>query len=687
MFRIALVLTLCGFAFCAYGEIAETALRVLPETIDGVPARDMMRAYLLKKIDAAWTQWQADFEAVDTPEKIAAYQARTRAKFVEMLGGFPERTPLNPQVTGVIRKDGYRIEKVLFESQPKHYVSANLYVPESDRWKPPYAGVLVPCGHSANGKAYESYQSVCALLALNGMAAFIFDPIEQGERIQLFDFAGKPLAQGTKAHTMVGVGSILLGRNTATFEIWDGMRAMDYLAARPEVDAERLGCTGNSGGGTQTSFLMALDDRIKAAAPSCYLNRAGRQLEVSPGDAEQNIFGQLAWGMDHADLIMMRAPSPVLICAATEDFFDIEATWDTFRYAKRRYTAMGYPERVSLLENNAKHGLHKPQREGIARWMARWLQGRDEVIVEPELDLCEEEELWATPEGRVMGIKGARTTYNYNRILEAEYAKVRAERWANEDKEKLLDEVRSIAGIRRLEDIPEPEVEVVGREAYDGYTVEKRIIKPEPGIWLPALVIEREDSTGIPTLQLHDEGTIGRLAEDFVRTGDMHESENPLWIVGLRGLGETQQTAQDKFKPWIGTDWEDYFAAYTLGLSYVGMRVEDVLVCARLARGANDSVKLFSTGDVGVAALHAAALEEDLFGRIEIRDYQESWANVVKSRPIENQLVNAVHGALAVYDLPNLVQKLRGGHTKHIDTRPPTCICGRASGWPASLLD
>ncbi|GAG03899.1 unnamed protein product, partial [marine sediment metagenome] len=263
----------------------------------------------------------------------------------------PRRTPLNPRVTGVVHRKGYKVEKVIFESQPKHYVTGALFVPDSNRFEPPYPGVLEPVGHSFTAKAREIYQTVGALLALNGMVALVFDPIDQGERGQML--SQWPSISGTKAHTMLGVGSILLGRNTARFEIWDGMRAIDYLQSRPEVDPNRIGCAGLSGGGTQTSYLMALDDRIAAAAPACYLTSFDRLLStIGPQDAEQNIYGQLAFGMDHADYLMMRAPKPTLICAATNDFFDIAGTWASFRYAKRLYSRMEFAERIDLIEHD-----------------------------------------------------------------------------------------------------------------------------------------------------------------------------------------------------------------------------------------------------------------------------------------------------------------------------------------------
>jgi len=658
MSRCCLILLIVMGAPCA--AVAQDALTVLPESINGVPPSGMVRHYLLEHVQVAHARWQDDYEQIKTAEDIQAYQTRLRERFVQEIGGFPKRTPLNPQTTGTLEREGYRVEKVLFESQPGLYVTAAFFLPAWDGFKPPHPGVLVPCGHAENAKAHKEYQSVGALLALNGMAALVFDPVEQGERMQLLRRSGRHIMWGTEAHTMLGVGSILLGRNTAYFEIWDGMRGIDYLQSRPEVDPDRIGCTGNSGGGTQTAYLMALDDRIKAAAPSCFLNRAGRQLETATGDAEQNIFGQLAWGMDHADYLMMRAPIPILICAATDDFFDIRATWETFRYAKRRYTLMGYPERVSLLENDNKHNYDRTQREGVVRWMARWLMNRDEVITEPHLDLFTDEELRCTPRGQVMLLEGARSTYHLNADYENELAATRKATWSTKDPHSLLEEVRKRAGIRPLDALPEPQIEEVGTLGRQDYRIVKRIIKPKPGIFLPALLFQRKTGNGKQVILYVCENGMqqaagpGAALERFVQDGAT------VLAVDLRGTGETQQTKQGKFGKGIGSDWEDFFAAYLLGKSYVGMRAEDLLVCARYAARSGGTLHLVAEGNVGVPALHAAALEPQLFARVTLIRTLASWSNVVRTWPTRNQLINTVHGALTHYDLPDLAASLGG---------------------------
>ncbi|MFB0552457.1 MAG: alpha/beta hydrolase family protein [Phycisphaerae bacterium] len=639
--------------------LADENLRVLSGTINGVKAGDMMNHYLRSQAQERFEKWKAEYEQRTTPEQIAEYQKRHRSKFLEAIGEFPQRTPLKPQITGVIQRKGYKVEKVIYESQPKHYVSAVLFLPDSAKHKPPYPGVLVPCGHSRNGKAYESYQTMGALLALNGMMALVFDPIDQGERSQMP--SQLPELQGTRAHTMLGVGSILLGRNTARFEIWDGMRGIDYLQSRPEVDPTRIGCTGNSGGGTQTSYLMSLDDRIIAAAPSCYITSFERLLStIGPQDAEQNIYGQLAFGMDHADYLMMRAPTPIIICAATKDFFDIQGTWESFRFAKRLYSRMEFAERIELLENDAPHNYNQIQRQSVARWMSRWLLKKDEPITEPAIELLNEEEIKCTPEGQVMALKGARSTYDLNRDYEKTLAKQRRELWKTKSRTELLNRVRELAGVSRLTELPKPRVESIGIEDRSDYKIEKLIIKSEDGIYLPALMFMPRQMLSVgAVLYIHENGKDkeagpGGAIEKLVKAG------RSVLAVDLRGTGETQQTGQKKLGEATGFNWKNLYMAYLLGRSYVGMRAEDILLCARYLKQQQDGpVDLVAVGHVSVPALHAAALEPDMFGSVKLIRGLVSWSNIIESGRSLNQLVNTVHGALTVYDLPDLAATLR----------------------------
>ncbi len=627
---------------------------VLPAKLGNVAPSKMMHEYLMGLAHAALDRRDAEYEKIKTPEDVAAYQKRMRQFFIDQIGGLPERTPLNVQVVGKEKRDGYRIEKILFESQPKHFVSAILYLPNA---KPPYPAVLVPCGHSVNGKARDLYQLAPIIMAKHGMAALCYDPIDQGERMQLLDAAGKPKAVSVLGHCLIGVGSTLLGRDTAMFRTWDGMRAIDFLQSRPEIDPELIGCTGISGGGTMTSYLMALDLRIKAAAPGCYLTSFRRLLEtIGPQDAEQDIHAQGAYGMGHADYVMMRAPLPTLIMAAPRDYFDIGGAWDSFRQAKRLYGRLGFAERVDLLEPDTKHGFPVEMRVGACRWMRRWLLKIDDAVTEPPSKPVPDEQVWCTPRGQVMLLEGARSAYDLNMDLENRLVEARKTLWQQADKKKALAEVRRITGIRRLADLPKPECEKVGSLKRDGYRIDKLILKPQPDIWLPALSFVPDKPNGNAYLYLHADGkqtdaAPGGPIEKLVRKG------NSVLAVDLGGVGETGQTKGKGLAAYMGPEWQDLYLAYMLDTSYLAMRAEDILSCARFL-DSHKKVHLVSVGNVGPPALHAAALEPQLFASVGLRNCLTSWHDVLETPMAKNQLVNVVHGALKTYDLPDLLATL-----------------------------
>jgi dienelactone hydrolase len=359
------------------------------------PTPEMLSRYLLGEAQKLFDARRQAVAALKTPAEVVARQKMLRRHFLDAIGPFPEKTPLKARVVGKKKCDGYTLERVVYESRPSHHVTANFYLPGGPG---PFPGVLLPCGHSANGKAIEAYQRACISMAKHGLAVLCYDPIGQGERVQILNAQGKPaLKSSTAEHTLAGTGALLVGQSAAGYRIWDGIRSLDYLASRPEVDPKRLGCTGNSGGGTMTAYLMALDDRIVAAAPSCYITSLERLFAtIGPQDAEQNITGQVAFGMEHADYLTMRAPRPTLICAATRDFFDIQGTWTSFREAKLLYGLLDHGERVDLFEYDSKHGFNKPRRQASMRWMRRWLLHKDDAPDEGDYPIHTDAELQCT---------------------------------------------------------------------------------------------------------------------------------------------------------------------------------------------------------------------------------------------------------------------------------------------------
>ena len=357
------------------------------------PDGEMLSRYLLTEANKHFATRRDAISALISVNDVQQRQVAMKAFLLKAIGEFPTKTPLNPKVTGTLPRAGYQVEKVVFESRSHHHVTATLYLPTNRPTKLP--GVLIPCGHSQNGKAGETYQQMCILLAKQGVVVLCTDPIGQGERFQWLTPAGKQALVGSTAeHTSLGVGALLVGSSCANYRIWDEIRALDYLESREEVDGGKLGVTGNSGGGTLTAYLMAVDDRVAVAAASCYITTFERLFNtIGPQDAEQNLTGQVAAGFDHADFLTIRAPNPTMICVGTKDFFDIDGSWSGFREAKNLYGILGRAERVDIFGSNEPHGFTRPRREAAARWLGRWLQGVefDDVIdpakIETDADL------------------------------------------------------------------------------------------------------------------------------------------------------------------------------------------------------------------------------------------------------------------------------------------------------------
>ena len=326
------------------------------------------------------------FAAVTSKEQLSALQNELRSTFLRLLGGLPKSNGIPPVTkTGKIEAEDYRIEKLSFESFPGYHVPALLYVPKKHNGAMP--GVLSPCGHSPIGKAYNEYQIMHINLVKRGFVVLTYDPVGQSERSQFWDAANQKsrfnLVCGE--HAVLGNALDLLGLSLARYRIWDGMRGIDYLISRPEVDATKIGCVGNSGGGTLTAYITALDHRVSCAAICCYITtlprRMGNRIQEDPSsDPEQDLPGFVSDGIDHAGLLALCAPRPTLIGAATQDFFPIQGTRESFAEAKHLYEAAGIGDRIAMAEAPVRHGMSLPLREAVYDWFGRWLLGQDKPV-------------------------------------------------------------------------------------------------------------------------------------------------------------------------------------------------------------------------------------------------------------------------------------------------------------------
>jgi len=696
--KYTILLVFVCLTLTARANLADDDLSVLTDQ-PGKQLEWLLKRQFSQQLDQRLTAYQA----LQSQTDCKTWQQERRAFFLRQIGGLPERTPLQAVTVGELRGEGYRVEKVLFESRPHHHVTANLYLPLTPG---PHPAVLIPCGHSHTGKAAGGYQRMSILLAQHGMAALCYDPIGQGERYQSLDFehdhetfasvsyrleTPHPRVRFlcTTEHTLMGVGCMLLGTNTAQYRIWDGMRAIDYLQSREDILADKIGCAGNSGGGTLTAYLMALDDRIIAAAPTCYLTTF-RRLIANKGaqDAEQNIFGQIAFGMDEPDYVMMRAPRPTLICASTRDAtFDIEGTWELFRQSKRFYARLGFPERVELNEADVPHGMYLQHREAIARWMHRWLRNEDKVIreVDPQTlpDPISDKELralsdgdwtpqqlYCTPAGQTLLMKDELSVFEINSNIERELRKERRLAWEQRNLEQRRTLVRQTIGIAAGESQqpqagqpPTKWVKTVGTLPRDGYHIDKLILTGDDHqLALPGLLFVPQKVTQSPVLYLHGD-SMQTNAQPGGRCEQLAKAGHIVLAAELSGIGETE-TGHDKRdygRGRFGRDVQEIYLAYLLRRSFVGIRTKDIFRWSDyLSRYGSPQtsipIELHAIGEAAIPTLHAAALEPERFTSANFQGMIHSWADVVAATESQNQLVNAVHGALRHYDLPDLVK-------------------------------
>ena len=644
-------------------------LTVLEPDLAAVQEDEMMRRYLRNLSAPEFQKRKEKLELLDTPGQIKAYQKELKEYFLEVLR-FPERTPLNPGIVGRQDFNNYRLEKIIYESQPGFHVPAHMYLPAAS---PPYPGILVLAGHENEGKA--AYQEICISLVHQGFAVLCPDPVGQGERKQILDESGQRIHPATTEHMIEGVVPLLLGQSLTTHMVWDGIRALDYLTSRPDIDPERVGCLGNSGGGNRTSYLMAIDERVSCAAVCSFITtNARKNYFPGPGDAEQNIYGQIRAGMDHADYIIMRAPKPTLVISPTRDFVPVEGAWEAYREANRVYTNLGFPEHVGIHEANGKHGLTPPVRKGMVRWMKRWLMGMDEPVVEEEIKVLQPAELKCSPEGQVLLMEGARSIFDLCREQETDLAGARSRFFREHSGEEIRNRVRELAGIRELADLPGTRFEKKGVVSGNGYQIVKGVIHWETDIVLPVLDFIPDKKNGECYIYLHEKGK-SVLAEAGGEIEQLVHEGNEVWSVDIRGFGETATSPwrYEQAHGFTGHDVAEFYIAFMLGKSFVGMRAEDILAVAKYIMEKDPSpgrrIHLAAWGNAGTPALHAMVLEPDLFQSLILNHCLGSWHNAVQSGITKDVLVNVVPGAMEYYDLPDLAGMAPEGKIRIINPR------------------
>jgi cephalosporin-C deacetylase-like acetyl esterase len=631
----------------------------------------MVQEYFVGRENAVHQERLKRLAALSNRADAEAYVATVRKKILESFGPFPDKTPLNPRVIKVVDRDAYTIEHVIFESRPGFLVTANLYVPKGRPF--PLPGVVGSCGHSANGKAIETYQSFCQGLARLGYVVLIFDPIGQGERMQYVDANWKPMrGTGTAEHNYAGIQQSLIEERFCMWRAWDGIRALDYLLTRKEVDVRHLGITGNSGGGTMTTWLCGVEQRWTMAAPSCFVTEFRRNMENELGaDMEQVPVRALALGLDHEDFLAALAPKPVIILAKEKDYFDARGNEAAYERLKRLYRLLGAEDNIAYFIGPTYHGYSQENREAMYRWFNR-CTGISDATTEPNIVLEKDEALWCTPHGQVAELK-SKPIYTFtqekSRALSATRRGLEGAALSQAVTEMLrLPKRTGVPEFRILRPLPDRKYPLRHALPY--------MVETDPGVHAIVYRLTKEPLMSRPPrdtnkaiLYISHESADGELrSERLIRDLMEAEPDAALYTCDVRGVGDSEpQTTSVNNRGEYSTDYFYSSHANMLDYPYVGQRTFDVIRVLDWMNGwGHGQIHLAGKGYGALPATFAALLSAHV-SRVSLKNALTSYAEVAEARDYRWPLSALLPGVLTRFDLPDCYRELKKKNLKIVE--------------------
>jgi cephalosporin-C deacetylase-like acetyl esterase len=599
-------------------------------------------------------------------------QAFVKDKIMELVGPFPERTPLNPKITGTIKKEGYRVDKIVFEPMPGYFVTGCIYVPDVIKGRIP--AILNVCGHNPDAFRMPLYQVINYNLVKKGMIVFAIDPPGQAEHVQYFDEKTHTSSIGYSVieHNYFGNQCFLTGSCGARYFILEGIRAIDYLVSRKDVDPERIGVTGWSGGGQVTTYISAFDERVKVSVP-CSGSIINRRLLETKGiqDAESFFIHGLANGITFEDLIEVRAPKPTLMTFTSRDeYLTIQSQQAAYSEAKTAYRAYGNEDNLKVSEDDSKHWMTSKIRYDMYSFFMKHFNLSGDPS-ELEADIIPAEELKVTPTGQIMTSYGGDMIFDINK-KESEKLIEDLER-SRKDISKHIDQVKVRA--KEISGFIDPAGEEIkpllnGRYQREGYSVGKYAIMGEGDYAIPILLFVPEDNKDKhPALvYLNYKGKItdakpGGEIEKLVKKGYVVAAADVI------GIGETKNTVTNR----QGTA-DAGSTAILIGRSVVGLQAADIIRVVNYLRTCSeiDPVKIGAIGvnEMCMPLIHAAAFDPSI-NNITLIGSLISYRSVVMNRiykigltPVNNKGPTMpyeidynwiIAGVLKAYDLPDLI--------------------------------
>jgi len=616
----------------------------LPQSAD---ARGSLNTYLADIGIAQLATRETAIASIHTRGDAERRQAEVRATILNLLGGLPDRNgPVRVREFGIARIDGLRVEKIAYESLPDFWVTANVYVPAGPG---PFPAVILTPGH---GPGKESQAGWAVNLAHNGVLALAIDVFGAAERLQHYD----PELETSKIETMgehehASLSTLLIGKHVSRYFVNDAMRGIDYLTQRTDVNSAHLGAFGCSGGGTVTAYLAALDPRIRVAATACYIT-SFKELLNSTGaqDAEQTLPNFVADGLDFADWIELCAPRPYAVISTTNDMFPFAGARATVEEARRFYSLFGVEDRLQFITGPGGHGNLGPVSSQIISFLVANLKDDSQPVTFKPFTATDADALSVTPTGQVATSIGGETVESINR-KEAPHSTQRM------TAAQTRMEVRAVANITARPGAA-PSVTQNGTTQKDGYRIDNITIHSEPGIDLAALAVITDRPGPKPAVLMMQETPLERLAA----TADVQrlaKSGHVVLLLQARGISaETAPPAQNNI---LGPNTAIALQAMVVGKSLVGMRADDAIRAVNWLVSQPDvdrsSIAIYGRGPEGMAALHAAALD-DRINHVVIENTLVSYRLALES-PLHRNLSDVIlPGILLHYDVADLLESI-----------------------------
>jgi dienelactone hydrolase/pimeloyl-ACP methyl ester carboxylesterase len=477
---------------------------------------------------------------------------------------------------------------------------------------------------------------------------------------------------GVGEHLQGGNQQFLVGEFFGAWRAWDGIRALDYLLSRPEVDPRHVGITGNSGGGTMTTWLCGVEQRWTMAAPSCFMTTFRRNLENElPADTEQCPPRVLALGLDHADFVAALAPKPVIMLDQEKDYFDVRGLEENLERLRPLYRLLGAEQAIEMFIGPDYHGFSKPVREA----MYRKFNGVTKISpaqVEPDLTLEKDEVLQCTARGQVAELK-ARTLFSFTREKSVALRQQRGQVGGA----ALRQAVTDILKLPARSGAPEYRILRPGNaRGYPKRYAGSYAIETEPNIF--AVVYRLDDN---PLMSRPPRGQQRAVLYLSHRSADAELRDEPLlaelvraepnaaiFACDVRGVGESEpNTTGARFLDPYGPDY--LYAAYGLMLDqpYLGQKTHDALrVIDWLKSCGHTEVHLAGKGWGALPAAFAGLLSSEV-KQVTLKHALSSYSEVAETEDYDWPLSALLPGVLRTFDLPDCYRALEAKKLRQVE--------------------